>query len=311
MKMMSHQTRIAFFALCIWLLSVSIVSAQPAGRFFLMGSGNLHLQNHRNNRQVRVELLDGDGRINENALNTVDWVFGYPTKKHDEHISTRMLFMLSYFADMVAPGRMIHIESGYRSPEYNEKIRQQGANAARTSTHIDGMAVDFWIADIDGKTLWETVRSRNCCGVGHYGGKEIHLDSGRPRFWEAATSGTGSTEPDYNRHIYLNTDYDRYRPGESVRLSLSGISTFDFGVRTMVALYRVGDPGTTVARLMLDTDRKTQCLRIDNRQASRFLATELPDSLPAGRYAVQVEFCDKPFREMPDKVKSSEIEVIR
>jgi uncharacterized protein YcbK (DUF882 family) len=291
--------------------SAAIPSVAREGRFFLMGSGSLHLENLRNNRQALVKLVDDSGAINEDALAKVDWVFGYPTTEKGEHISPRLLFMLSYFSDRVAPGKMIHIESAYRSPAYNDTLRSQGANAARTSTHIDGMALDFWIEGVDGKKLWERVREENCCGVGHYGGKAIHLDAGRPRFWEAATSGTRTTEPDYNRHIYLTTGYDRYLAGEEVRLSLSGISTFDFGIRTTVQLSGVGEPAGDTIQIPLHTAEQKDCLKIDTRKASRFLFTTLPTSLPAGRYRLQLEFCQKPFPQMVDKVFSSEIEVIR
>ncbi|MFV0439159.1 MAG: YcbK family protein [Desulfopila sp.] len=297
-----------FFGLC--LLTALPVPAQPPGRFFLTGSGQLNLINHRNDRQAKVELLNSDGTINEEALTRVDWVFGYPTSKYNDHMSLRMLFMLSYFADMAAPGQVIHIESGYRSPEYNKAIRQQGANAARTSTHIDGMALDFWLAGVDGKELWETVRARDCCGVGHYGGKTIHLDAGRPRFWEAATSGTGSTEPDNNRHIYLNTTYDRYQPGEKLSLMLSGISSFSFGVENEVTLHPAVHPETVAARLPLHSAPKDRCLPIGDRETSRSLTAALPPSLPAGRYTVEVAFCQKPFKEMPEKAISRTIEVV-
>ncbi|SHO48010.1 YcbK family protein [Desulfopila aestuarii] len=286
-------------------------AAEPKDRFFFMGSGKLHLNNLRNNRHADVELLDGHGAINEVAFDKVDWVFGFPTEEKGEHISPRMLFMLSYFSDLVAPGKTIHIESAYRSPEYNDKIRKQGANAAKTSTHIDGMALDFWIEGVDGKELWETVRAKNCCGVGHYGGKEIHLDAGRPRFWEAATSGTGSTEPDNNRHIYLTTQYDRYLPGEKLRLSLSGISTFDFGIRPKVQVYAVDDRAIPLALMALQSDTPGECIKIDTRKATRFLDAQLPTTLAAGSYRVQVDFCEKLFLQMPDNVLSGEIEVIR
>lgn len=289
----------------------SVCAAASEGRYFLMGSGKLNLENLRNNRKAEVELLDADGAINDAALDKVDWVFGFPTAERGEHISPRMLFMLSYFSDLVAPGKMIHIESAYRSPEYNDKIRQQGANAAKTSTHIDGMALDFWIEGVEGKDLWETVRARNCCGVGHYGGKEIHLDAGRPRFWEAATSGTKTTEPDYNRHIYLTTGFDRYLAGEELWLSLSGISVFDFGIRTTASINDAGEQLRPVATFPLRTTGQKDCLKIDNRKATRFLYGSLPSTLPAGRYRVQLEFCEKPFPKMPDHVLSSEIEVIR
>jgi uncharacterized protein YcbK (DUF882 family) len=291
---------------------VKVWAAVSKDRFFLMGSGVLSLENLRNNREARVELLTGTGQINESALDEVDRVFGFPTVAKGEHISPRLLFMLSYFADLVAPGQKISIESAYRSAEYNEQIRKQGANAASTSTHMDGMALDFWIEGVNGKKLWETIRAMNCCGVGHYGGRTIHLDDGRPRFWEAATSGTRTTEPDYNRHIYLSTLYDRYAPKENLRLSLSGISTFGFGVRSTAELFQVGNPSATAVRIPLQADiGEESCLPLENRKAARLLSTSLPATLPAGRYQVQLEFCQKPFPQMPDRVISREIEVIR
>ena len=219
--------------------------------------------------------------------------------------------MLSYFSDRVAPGKIINIESGYRSPEYNNKIREKGANAAKTSAHMDGMALDFWLDGVDGKDLWETVRAKNCCGVGHYGGKTIHLDAGRPRFWEAVTSGTKSKEPDYNRHIYLSTDFDRYSAEEKVRLSLSGISTFGFGVKPTAHVYGPADSEKPIAKMRINTNAtsKADCIMLDDRRASRAFHAALPPELSTGRYKIRVEFCKKPFEEMPSDVVSNEIEL--
>jgi uncharacterized protein YcbK (DUF882 family) len=285
------------------------LAGQDEHRFFLMGSGKLHLLNLRNNEEAKVSLLNEDGSLNDAAFNQIDRVFGYPTTEMGEHISPRLLFMLSYFADLVAPGRLIIIESGYRSPEYNEKIRRSGANAAKTSTHMDGMALDFRIEGVDGKRLWELVRGMDCCGVGHYGGDIIHLDAGRPRFWEAATSGTGSREPDYNRHIYLSTDFDRYPRHEPIRLMLSGIGTFGFGVEPEAFLLSVDDPEKPIARLRIAGAENTDCLVIADRKAARFLRAEFPSDLPPGRYTIKMAFCSKPFAQMPAEVVSREIEL--
>lgn len=284
---------------------------QPSARFFLMGSGTLHLKNLRNEKEARIDLLNRDGSFNERGFNEADRVFGFPTEEKGEHISPRLLFMLSFFADQVAPGRMITIESGYRSPDYNHKIREKGANAAKTSTHIDGMALDFWLEGIDGKELWEMIRAKNCCGVGHYGGKTIHLDAGRPRYWEAATSGTRSEQPDNNRHILLSTDFDRYRHGEKIKLSLSGISTFGFGVRPTVHLYSPAVADKLIPALQIKTRNETGCIMIRDYKSSRFLYITLPQELPDGRYKVKIEFCEKPFPQMPSEVSSNEIELIR
>jgi uncharacterized protein YcbK (DUF882 family) len=301
-----------FFYVVITLFFFEQCAAnQPSNRFFLMGSGTLHLKNLRNEREARIQLLNRDGSFNEKGFDQADQVFGFPTEEKGEHFSPRLLFMLSYFSDHVAPGKMVTIESGYRSPDYNKKIREKGANAAKTSAHIDGMALDFWLEGVDGKELWEMVRAKNCCGVGHYGGKTIHLDAGRPRYWEAATSGTRSEQPDNNRHIFLSTDFDRYGLGEKITLSLSGISTFGFGVRPTVHVYRPVDAEKAIATLRIKTRDETGCILINDHKTSRFLYTALPHELPVGRYRIKIEFCERPFPQMPTEVSSNEIELIR
>jgi hypothetical protein len=276
------------FLCCFFLiLSVSLLSipadAQPdSGRFFLMGSGVLQLKNLRNNREAGVRLLNPDGSFNE-----------------------------ADFADRLAPGKTINIESAYRSPEYNEKIRAGGNNAARTSTHIDGLALDFWLEGVDGKKLWETIRAHNCGGIGHYGGNIVHFDAGRPRFWEAATSGTRRLEPDYNRNLYLSSEFDRYMPGEDIRLALSNLSNFQFGVRPQVEVFRSGEKRHVIASLPLNHGDDATCLPIGMRKASRFLTATLPADLPPGRYQLKLVFCEKPFLQMPDEAYSNPIEMSR
>lgn len=289
---------------------MSAQAARPMDRYFLMGSGEMHLVNHRNGREATVRLRHADGSINPAALAEVDRVFAYPGAAGD-HISPRMLFALSYFADRAAPGKTIQIESAYRSPEYNDNIRKQGANAARTSTHLDGLALDFWIDGVDGKNLWQTIREQNCCGVGHYGGKTIHFDAGRPRFWEAATSGTKTPGPDYNRHLYLSTEFDRYQHGEPVRLMLSGIATYGFGLRPTVEIVPEAEPRQPVGRVRLAATPATDCRPVPDRVTARSLAAPLSADLPPGRYRLRLGFCDKPFAEMPDEIISNPIELVR
>lgn len=296
---------------CLLIATMIATEASALDRFFWMGSGKLHIKNLRNSEEAQVSLLHADGSMNDAAFAEIDRVFGFPTREKGEHISPRMLFMLSYFSDLVAPGKTIMMESAYRSPEYNDKIRKKGANAARTSTHIDGMALDFWIEGVDGKALWELVRSKDCCGVGHYGGKTIHLDSGRARFWEAATSGTRTTEPDYNRHIYVSTEFDRYTAGERMRLAVSGASEFRFGIRPAIEIYDSADPAIPIGRTTLQTKESTECIMIKTRKASRFIYADMPPVLKNGRYRAKISFCNKPFEKMPDQVFTNSFEIIR
>jgi uncharacterized protein YcbK (DUF882 family) len=278
--------------------------------FFLMGDGRIHIKNIHNKKEARVALLRPDESIDESAVDQIDAVFGLSPLEKGDHISLRLLFMLNYFSNQVAPGRTIFLTSGYRSPEYNADLRKAGGIVAKTSTHMDGLALDFYIEGVRGKELWEIIRRKNCGGVGHYGGREIHLDAGRPRFWETATAKVTTNESDYNRRLYLSTDFDRYRPGQVLRLSLSSVSDFGFGVQKR-AFLRTGSEGQeTSLELPIQTEEAADCLPIRDRKTSRSLLLTLPQDLKASRYQVRLDFCQRPFEQMPETILSNEFEIM-
>jgi uncharacterized protein YcbK (DUF882 family) len=281
-----------------------------SGRFFLMGDGRIQIKNMHTGQQASAVLINPDGSFNEEGFAKIDEVFEFPTKEKGEHISRRLLFMLDYFSDLVAPGKLIKMESGYRSPEYNTALRNGGGNVAKTSIHMDGMALDFSIDGVNGKKLWELVKSKDCCGVGHYGGTSIHLDAAKPRFWEAATSKVRTGGSDYNQSIYLSTDYDRYRPGDPVRLSFASASTFGFGVKRSVALVADRDDNKTMATTQIKSPDGADCTVIPDRQTSHFVTLALPPNLREGRYRIKIDFCQRPFEQMPLKSVSNAIEIL-
>jgi uncharacterized protein YcbK (DUF882 family) len=305
-----------FIQFCLVGTLFFFISLSPAfgqtkpGPFFLMGNGKLHIQNVKTQQEADVGLLLPDGSLDESALQRIDEVFGFSGQRKGDHISPRLLFMLDYFSDLVAPGKVIFLTSGYRSPEYNDSLKKAGGIVARTSTHMDGLALDFFIEGVNGKKLWELIREKNCCGVGHYGGKEIHLDASRPRFWEAATSKVDTDESDYNRRLFLSTDYDRYRPGQVLRLSLSSVSNFGFGIREKAALLngREGSPSKT--EIAVRTPSAMDCLPINDRETSHWINLTLPQNIREGRYRLQLDFCQRPFEQMPLNIMSNEFEIL-
>lgn len=288
----------------------SQTSGDESVRFFLMGDGRIHLRNAKNGHEANVNFRNPDGTLNKVALTTIDSVFGFPTEKKGEHISLRLISMLDYFSDLVAPGKAIYLDSGYRNPAYNEKLKKSGGNVARTSTHIDGMAIDFYIEGVDGRKLWEIIRTENCCGVGHYGSKSVHLDAGRPRFWEAATSKVLTRESDFNRRIYLSSEYDRYRAGEKVHLSLSSVSDFGFGIKKRATIVKDRGGDVEVASTNIESNDLAECILIRERRVSRFIYMTLPRDLTPGMYRIHIEFCERPFKEIPSSTLSNAIEVI-
>ncbi len=297
--------------LAVLLFAPAAWAGTLTDRFFLMGDGKLKIKNMHTEREVSVSLLNADGSFNDEGFTKVDELFGFPTWQKGRHISPRLLFMLDYFSDRVAPGKVIKMISGYRSPDYNNGLRNAGGNVAPTSLHMDGMALDFSIDSVNGKELWQLIRSKDCCGVGHYGGANIHLDAGRPRFWEAATSKVRSGESDYNRCLYLTTDYDRYQAGDTVTLALVAVSQFGFGIMGTGSLVAADDGSqTTVAPVLFRVGDAAACLALSDREIAHRITLVLPQNLPTGRYRVKMEFCQRPFEQMPRTTLSNVIEIV-
>jgi len=295
--------------LIVCSLAASARGETAAGRFFLMGTGYIHIKNMHTGIETSVKLLGPNGEVNDDAFDRIDEVFEFPTREKGEHISPRLIFMLDYFADLVAPGKTINLVSGYRSPGHNASVREAGGNAAKTSAHMDGMALDFYIDGVDGKTLWNIIRRRNCCGVGYYGEATIHLDAARPRFWEASTSKVRTGQSDFNRRIYISADFDRYMSEDTVRLSFSSVSDFGFGIGPAVAIVDDAKGHKKAASARIKSEDNATCLMIEDRKASHFIRLPLPAGLRDGKYRFKIDFCRRPFKQMPQSILSNVIEV--
>jgi uncharacterized protein YcbK (DUF882 family) len=309
MKWFYSFAKILFTLVGLLATSSHLAAQGPIAPFFLMGDGWVHIRNAQNNLEINVNLLNVDGSLNDSALSRVDTVFGFSTKDQGEHISPRLLFMLDYFSDLAAPGKIIHLHSGYRNPEYNTRLKKTGLTVAKTSLHLDGMALDFSIEGVKGLALWEMIRQKNCCGVGNYGGEIVHLDAGRPRFWEKATAGVGTGESDYNRRLTLSTEFDRYRPGQKVRLILASLSDLGFGINRSGSLVGDREGEHSISDLKLQSSGNQDCIFIHSLRTTRFLYIDLPQEIPEGRYRIRLNFCQRPFEQMPLKAVSNEIEL--
>lgn len=80
----------------------------------------------------------------------------------------------------------IHIVSAYRSPKTNAALRSRSRNVAKTSQHMRGKAIDFYIPGVDMRKVREVGLKMQRGGVGWYpssASKFVHLDTGSVRHW--------------------------------------------------------------------------------------------------------------------------------
>lgn len=308
------------FISCAFLCTLFAVHAKASPPFFLVGDGHVKIHNAANGRSCDVAYLNADGTLNEAAYVEIDRVFGFPTSVMGENISRRTVGFLDHFADLYGTSAVIRLASGYRSQDYNNALRHRGATAAKTSTHIDGMAADFSLPGVNGQKLWEAIREKNCCGAGWYHGDVVHVDSGRPRFWTTETSKVHTGESDFNRFIYASTEYDRYAAGGEVRVLFTSVSDFGFGVkkRAVIVKDELGEDKVSEADFyfkapltaVMDRD-DPECLLIPERKQGRFLYLKWPEKLKSGVYRVRLDFCRKTNPLMPESRVTNAIEVAR
>ncbi len=295
-------SRVFLFAVALFLLFSLTAGAAPAGRFFLEGDGTVHLVNRAGSGGA-VTYRTPSGEYPEPAHRRINQIFGV-SPKSSQGIAIRLIALLDYLQDHLGGGK-ITIISGYRSPTYNEGLRKQGRLAARTSMHIEGMAADIEMDGVGGRGLWEFVRRLNCCGAGYYHGKEIHVDVGPSRFWDETSTGVERDLGARNKLVLLRTDWDLYRPGEDVRMTLGRITDYPIGVRRDGQLIHAGQE---VARIRLDNAR-TDCLVIPNRAAA-FLIWKIPNQMtPKEKSQIWISFCHKPFPEMPERIDSNPLSI--
>jgi hypothetical protein len=105
----------------------------------------------------------------------------------------------------------------------------------------------------------------------------------------------------------LRTNFDYYKKGERVYTTLGRVTDYPVGIRSKVTLEN--PRGETLLTLPLDLkDLKEEdgCVAVPDRAAARSVEFDLPEKFSSGdKLAVRMQFCRKPFPEMPDSVLSN------
>ena len=81
---------------------------------------------------------------------------------------------------------VLHLVSGYRSPETNKLLRSKSGGVAKNSYHVRGRAMDMFVDGAKIKDVHVAALKSSSGGVGYYPGSNfIHIDTGPERSWPA------------------------------------------------------------------------------------------------------------------------------
>ena len=98
-----------------------------------------------------------------------------------------LLDLVSDLHAKVGSSSPIQVISGYRSPQTNAMLHERSAEVAKHSLHMDGMAMDLHLQDVDLSYLHKAALDLSRGGVGYYPQSNfVHVDVGPVRRWQGA-----------------------------------------------------------------------------------------------------------------------------
>lgn len=287
------------------LLLLLALPAHAGERFYFSGDGTLRMANAHFAETLDVRFRDAGGRYDEAALERIARFFRSRSDGRSGPVSLRLIELLDYVEDHFRPRRLILV-SGYRSPELNQALRAGGHRVAQASLHTEGMAADVRPAGLDLRRLWNALRREQLGGVGLYQAEGfLHLDTGRPRFWEAATSKVEQNLARENARLFARTDFDRYDSLEGARISLHSVTALPLAVR---ARARLGDATLTLASRDPTVRADGDCWVFAQPAARYELTVNAAPPPPGRRLPIVLETCAPRIGATPAEVATNPVE---
>ena len=125
-----------------------------------------------------------NGQYVSEALTDIDHVLRDYRNNEVHVIDPKLLDLLNLLHRQLGSATPFEVISGYRSPSTNAAMHERSAGVAAHSLHMQGMAIDIRLADVQLKTLHEAALDMRAGGVGFYPSLDfVHVDVGRVRRW--------------------------------------------------------------------------------------------------------------------------------
>lgn len=216
----------AFSALFLLLASyMPLLNAESA---IPRGDGSLRIYNYHLDEFVELRFQDNKG-LNEDALKTISHIMRSRDNGEEKPIALGLILLIDHLQDHFNADT-IEIISGYRSPNLNQTLRNEGHTVGAQSLHMAGQALDIHIDEIREETLRDYLHRLRQGGVGYYGALDfIHVDIGPVRQWEEPPSTKRKligVLPNPTT-VRLVSDRNDYLPGSRLRFSWQGFSEAD------------------------------------------------------------------------------------
>lgn len=291
------------------LLAIALAGqiAAPT-RFYFSGDGTLDLYNAHFDEHLSVRYREADGHYDPQALAQIERFFRSRSDGKSAPVSLRLIELIDFVQDRYHPTRLTLV-SGYRSPELNQALRAGGRRVAQASLHTEGLAADLQPSGVDLRRLWLELRELGVGGTGLYQADGfIHLDTGRARFWEPATSGVEKNKAADNVQLFARTDFDRYTDLDGALVRLHAVTALPIRVSRNA---RIGDRPLSIAPVGSDIALDGDCYVI-RTPADRYEFTVTTSLTPAAqREPLRLLTCAPRVGATPKEILTNPVERVR
>jgi uncharacterized protein YcbK (DUF882 family) len=125
-----------------------------------------------------------DGKFVPEAMNDINKLLRDHRNNEVAQMDPKLLFLLDQVSSQVGANNVVHVISGYRSPESNKLLHENTTGVAKHSMHLEGKAIDVRIPGRDLAMLHKAALHAGGGGVGYYPESQfVHMDTGRLRHW--------------------------------------------------------------------------------------------------------------------------------
>ncbi|MBD8529631.1 MULTISPECIES: DUF882 domain-containing protein [unclassified Massilia] len=153
-------------------------AAQPAP-----AERTLRLYNTHTGESLR-SVFWAEGQFIPDALKDINKLLRDHRNDKIAEMDPKLIVLLNDVSDKFGDNQVLHIISGYRSPESNAKLAAASNGVAKHSMHMDGKAIDIRMPGKNLAQLHKAAMSMKAGGVGYYPDSQfVHMDTGRVRYW--------------------------------------------------------------------------------------------------------------------------------
>ncbi|MES2321986.1 MAG: DUF882 domain-containing protein [Pseudomonadota bacterium] len=129
-------------------------------------------------------LFWAEGQFVPDALADINKLLRDHRNNSINPIDPQLLLLLDRVSAKFGSKDVLHVISGYRSPESNQKLAAASGGVAKHSMHLEGKAIDIRMPGRDLASLHKAALAAKGGGVGYYPDSQfVHMDTGRPRHW--------------------------------------------------------------------------------------------------------------------------------